>query len=63
MRPTRNNRGVPHENGSIESAHGHLRRALDQALLLRGSRQFDGRRVERSGVSTLVLLAIGPAVQ
>ena len=41
MRPTRNNRGVPHENGSVESAHGHLKRALDQALLLRGSRQFD----------------------
>ena len=24
MRPTRNNRGVSHENGSVESAHGHL---------------------------------------
>ena len=41
MRPTRNSRGVPHKNGSIESAHGHLKRALDQALLLRGSRRFD----------------------
>src|SRR6266581_9379948 len=26
MTPTRNNRGVSHENGSIESAHGHLKR-------------------------------------
>ena len=25
MQPTRNNRGVAHENGSIESAHGHLK--------------------------------------
>jgi hypothetical protein len=41
MAPTRNNRGVAHENGSIESAHGHLKKALEDALLLRGSRDFD----------------------
>jgi hypothetical protein len=40
MTPTRNNRGVAHENGSIEAPHGHLKRALEQALLLRGSRDF-----------------------
>ena len=54
MRPTRNNRGVPHENGSIESAHGHLKRALDQALLLRGSRQFDDSDAYRRFVAELV---------
>jgi hypothetical protein len=31
----------PHENGDVESAHGHLKTALDQALLLRGNRDFD----------------------
>jgi hypothetical protein len=36
MEPTRNNRGVAHENGSIESAHGHLKSAVHDALLLRG---------------------------
>src|SRR6478735_8679631 len=36
MEPTRNNRGVAHENGSIESAHGHLKSAVRDALLLRG---------------------------
>lgn len=41
MIPTRNNRGVAHENGTIESAHGHLKRAIEDALLLRGSRDFD----------------------
>ena len=41
MTPTRNNRGVAHENGSIESSHGHLKRALIDALLLRASRDFD----------------------
>jgi hypothetical protein len=30
----------PHENGDVESAHGHLKTALDQALLLRGQRDF-----------------------
>ena len=54
MRPTRNNRGVTHENGSIESAHGHLKRALDQALLLRGSRQFDDPDAYRRFVAELV---------
>jgi hypothetical protein len=27
MTPTRNNRGLAHENGSIESPHGHLQQA------------------------------------
>jgi hypothetical protein len=40
MEPSRNNAGVAHENGSIESAHGHLKEALEDALLLRGSRDF-----------------------
>lgn len=41
MRPTRNNTGVSHENGAIEARQGSLKRALDQSLLLRGSREFD----------------------
>jgi len=40
MTPTRNNPGVAHENGAIESAHGHLKKVLDDELLLRGSRDF-----------------------
>jgi hypothetical protein len=40
MEPTRNNRGVAHENGSIESPHGHLKQAIEDALLLRGTRDF-----------------------
>ena len=38
---TRNNKGVAHENGAIESAHGHLKRKIDQQLMLRGSRDFN----------------------
>ena len=37
---TRNNLGVSHENGSVEAAHGHLKRSLREALALRGSRDF-----------------------
>lgn len=41
MQPTRNNRGEAHENGAIEGPHGHLKAAIEDALLLRGSRDFD----------------------
>ena len=41
MRPTRNNRGVAHENGAIEGPHAHLKATVAQALLLRGSGDFD----------------------
>jgi hypothetical protein len=33
----------PHENGDSESSHGHLKTAVDQALRLRGSRDFGSR--------------------
>ena len=41
MTPTRNNAGIAHENGAIEGVHGHLKRAIKDALLLRGSGDFD----------------------
>jgi transposase InsO family protein len=40
MVATRNNPGVAHENGSIESPHGHLKRVIEDELLLRGARDF-----------------------
>lgn len=40
MRPTRNNLGVSNENGSIESRQRTLKLTLEQALLLRGHRDF-----------------------
>jgi hypothetical protein len=54
MTPTRNNTGVAHENGSIESAHGHLKRALADALLLRASRDFDDLPAWRGFVDEIV---------
>ncbi len=54
MTPTRNNPGVAHENGSIESSHGHLKRALKDALLLRGSSGFEDLDGYRSFVDGTV---------
>lgn len=41
LRASRNNLGESHENGAIESRQGSLKNAIDQALLLRGHRNFD----------------------
>src|SRR5215470_1679109 len=54
MTPTRNNLGVAHENGCIESSHGHLKKALEDALLLRGSRDFDDLDCYRRFVDEIV---------
>ena len=54
MTPTRNNKGVAHENGSIESAHGHLKSALRDALLMRGSLDFDDLNAYRAFVDEIV---------
>ncbi len=54
MEPTRNNRGVAHENGSIESSHGHLKKAVADALLLRGARDFDDLDAYRRFVGEIV---------
>jgi hypothetical protein len=40
MRATRNNLGASHGNGSIEAHQGTIKRSIEQALLLRGSRDF-----------------------
>jgi len=40
MEPTRNNKGKSHENGSVESSHGHLKNRIKQELLLRGNNRF-----------------------
>ena len=40
LRSTRINRGKSHENGVAEHAHYRLKDAVDQALIMRGSRDF-----------------------
>ena len=54
MTPSRNNPGLAHENGAIESPHGHLKKAIEDALLLRGSRAFDELDAYRRFVDEIV---------
>ena len=54
MTPSRNNRGIAHENGAIESAHGHLKKAIADELLLRGSRDFADLTAYRRFVDEVV---------
>jgi Mu transposase-like protein len=64
----------PQENGDVESAHGHLKTAVDQALRLRGSRDFGsvpeyvafveqvvaGRNAPRNAAFREEVAALGP---
>ena len=54
MTPSRNNRGVAHENGSIESAHGHLKKTIRDALLMRGAATFDDLVAYRRFIDEIV---------
>lgn len=54
MAATRNNRGLAHENGAIEGPHGHLKRAIADALLLRASAEFEDLAAYRRFLDELV---------
>ena len=48
LEPRRTQTAAPNENGDVESLHGHFKRALEQALLLRGGRDFESRETYRA---------------
>jgi hypothetical protein len=54
MLASRNNPGEAHENGAVEAHNNHLKVALDQALILRGSRDFPDLAAWRGFVDELV---------
>jgi hypothetical protein len=54
MTPTRNNAGIAHENGAIESPHGHLKRAIEDALLMRATSDFPDLATYRRFIDELV---------
>jgi len=54
MAPTRNNAGIAHENGSIESPHGHLKHATRDAVLMRASADFPDLGAYRAFVDGIV---------
>ena len=51
---TRTNPRSSHENGVVEQGHRRLKNALDQALILRGSRDFDSEEEYREFVRGVV---------
>jgi len=54
VKPSRNNRGIAHENGAIESPNNHLKKQLHQALLVRGSHDFSSREDYEAFVQNLL---------
>jgi len=54
LEPTTNNLGVAHENGDVEQAHRQFKRAVDQALRARGSREFGDRAAYNRFLQNLV---------
>ncbi len=54
MEASRNNRGEAHENGAIESPHGHLKKEIADAVLLRGSSDFVNIEEYRDFVAEVV---------
>ena len=55
MEGTRNNRGLGHENGSVESSHRYLKDQIDQALELRGHLDFADRVTYDEFVRSVVM--------
>ena len=54
MTASRNNTGIAHENGAIEGPHGHLKRAIQDALLMRGSADFADLAAYRGFIDEIV---------
>jgi hypothetical protein len=54
MTPSRNTKGVAHENGAIEGPHGHLKRAIADALIMRGSHDFEDLAAYRCFIDEVV---------
>ncbi|MEC8858804.1 MAG: IS21 family transposase [Pseudomonadota bacterium] len=54
VKATRNNRGQAHENGAIESPHGHLKPRIERALQIRGSYDFESRQAYAQFIAQIV---------
>ena len=54
MQPSTNTPGQAHENGDVEQAHFRFKQAVDQALRMRGSRDFADRAAYTQWLQDLV---------
>lgn len=55
MTPTTNTAGESHQNGDVEQSHHRFKSAVDQALRLRGSRDFVSREAYEAFLQELVM--------
>ena len=54
MKPSANSAGLAHQNGDVEQSHYRFKQAVDQALRVRGSRDFPDRSAYERFLSELV---------
>src|SRR5437762_4848207 len=54
MQPTKNNVTIAHENGDVEQSHHQFKRAVDQALRVRASRDFPSREAYEYFLADLI---------
>jgi len=54
MQPTKNNVTIAHENGDVEQSHHQFKKAVDQALRVRASRDFPSREAYERFLADLV---------
>jgi len=54
MEPTKNNVSIAHENGDVEQSHYRFKEAVDQALRVRGSRDFTSREAYERFLADLI---------
>src|SRR6266702_296122 len=54
MQPTKNNVSIAHENGDVEQSHHQFKKAVDQALRVRASRDFPSREAYERFLQELV---------
>jgi transposase len=54
MQPSANTGGLPHQNGDVEQSHFRFKDAVDQALRVRGSRDFADRAAYERFIGELI---------
>jgi transposase len=54
LEPRRTQAASPNENGDVESLNGHFKKAVEQALLLRGSSDFVSREAYQAFLRTVI---------
>lgn len=58
--PTTSNVAKPNENGCVESLNGHLKNRMEQALILRGSRDFNTQDEYQTFLEAVLIKANAP---